>query len=106
MNKVIDIVKKIFTSKQTVPKDYREELNRKINILTKYQEVYATEVGQEVINDILTLCGYGQINVGRDPNETYFKLGEQNIGIEIVQRITADISALVRDGEQTIEEEE
>ena len=97
IDKILNVVKSVFSDSQKnsiPPKDDREEVNRRLRIISKYKQVYETNDGKEVINDILNLCSYGQLLVGRDPNETYFKLGEQNIGIEIVQRLTADLSAM------------
>ncbi|RLC28153.1 MAG: hypothetical protein DRH37_09925 [Deltaproteobacteria bacterium] len=81
---MFELIKKVFTRKD---KDSIETIRR-------YQTVYNTEMGRWVIEDILRLCNYGGSCVGKTDIETYFKLGEHNIGLEIAQRITANLSEL------------
>lgn len=81
---MFEFVKKVFCRKE------RKAVDR----IRKYQTVYNTPEGKWVLEDILALCKYGESGLGKDTDHTYFKLGMQNIGIEIVQILTADIAKL------------
>ena len=81
---MFEFVKAVFNRKE------RKAIDR----LRKYQTVYNTPEGKWVMNDILALCKYGESALGGSDRETNFRLGEQNIGIEIVQLLTADIAKL------------
>ena len=81
---MFDLIKRVFNRKE------RET----IDALRKYQIVYNTPEGRWVLNDILNLCGYGGSALGKDTEETYWKIGQQNVGLEIAQRLTANIVKL------------
>lgn len=78
-------IKKVFASKDI----------ESIEAVRKYQQVYNTPEGKWVIEDILkNLCNYGGSCIGKDDQSTYLKLGAHNVGLEITQRVTADLSKL------------
>lgn len=81
---MIELTKKVFSS----------ECKDDIEAIRKYKIVYDTPEGRWVLENILKLCHYGDSCLGNSTDETYFKLGEHNIGLEIAQRITADIQKL------------
>lgn len=81
---MFELIKKVFNRKE------RNAIER----IRKYQTVYNTPDGKWVIEDILALCKYGESGLGKDTEHTYFKLGMQNIGIELAQLLTAEISKL------------
>jgi hypothetical protein len=63
--------------------------------IRKYQQVYNDPAGRWVLEDILkNLCNYGGSCIGVDEQSTNLKLGAQNVGIEIAQRLTANISEI------------
>ena len=74
-----------------------------IVMMRRYQQVYNTPEGKWVLDDILALCKYAESCIGVDDQATYLKLGAQNVGIEIVQRLTADLAKM--DEESKKEEE-
>ena len=78
------LIKSIFGRKE------RKAIER----IRKYQTVYNTPDGKWVLEDIMALCKYGESGLGKDTEHTYFKLGMQNIGIELAQLLTASISKL------------
>ncbi len=66
--------------------------------------MYNDPNGRWVLEDILkNLCHYGESCIGKDNISTNLKLGAQNVGIEIVQRLAANISLIK---EELNEEEE
>ena len=81
---IFELVKRVFSRKE------REVLDR----LRKYQTVYNTPEGRWVLEDILAMCHYGENCLGNTDCETYFKLGEHNIGVELAQILNADIAKL------------
>ena len=81
---MFELVKRVFNRKDRETTD----------MLRKYQTVYNTPDGRWVLEDILRMCHYGDSCLGKSTEETYFKMGEQNIGIEIAQILCADILKL------------
>ena len=92
---MFELVKRVFAKKD----------KSAIDTMRAYQAVYKTEYGRYVLEDILRLCRYGETGLGKTTEETYFRLGEQNVGIEIAQRLNADILELEKikeDEEQNV----
>jgi hypothetical protein len=81
---MIELVKRVFGRRK-----YDE-----LETIRKYQTVYNTPEGRWVLEDILGLCKYGESALGSCDGETNFNLGMQNVGIELVQRMTANIKEL------------
>ena len=81
---MLEFIKKIFA---------RED-REAIDGIRKYQTVYNTPEGRWVLEDILNLANYGGSCIGVDDQATYLKLGAHNLGVEIAQRLTADIVKL------------
>ena len=79
-----------------------------IVMMRRYQRVYNTPEGKWVIDDILSLCKYAESCIGVDNQATYLKLGAQNVGIEIAQRLTADLALMDEESkkEEEIEDEQ
>jgi len=79
------LIKRVFASKD------REA----IESIRKYQQVYNTPDGKWVIEDILkNICNYGGSCLGKDNDETNRNIGISIVGVELAQRITADLSKL------------
>ena len=78
------LVKRVFSRK------HRDAIER----IRMYQIVGNTPEGRWVLEDILAMCNYGGSCIGVDVEETYFKLGEHNVGVEIAQILTADLAKL------------
>ena len=76
--------------------------------MRRYQQLYNTPEGKWVLDDILGLCKYAESCIGIDNQATYLKLGAQNVGIEIVQLLTADLSQMDEESqkEEEIEDEQ
>ncbi len=79
---------------ELVKRVYNRKDRETVDALRKYQTVYNTPEGRWVLEDILSMCHYGDSCLGKTTDETYFKMGEHNIGVEIAQRINADIVKL------------
>ncbi len=76
--------------------------------LRRYQQVYNTTAGRWVLEDILAMCHYGETALGKDTEETYFRLGEHNVGVELASLINANIlemEKIEKDGENVGREE-
>jgi hypothetical protein len=91
-----------------VKKLFNKKPQPAVVMMRRYQQVYNTPEGKWVIEDILGLCNYSESCIGIDDQATYLKLGAQNVGIEIVQRITADLSKMDEESqkEEEIEDEQ
>jgi hypothetical protein len=81
---VFELIKNVFGRKE------REAIDR----IRKYQTMYNDPVGKWVLEDILSMAKYGENALGGSDRETNFNLGQQNLGIEIAQLLTANISKL------------
>ena len=84
----------------------REKRNKdRISMIRKYQELYKTETGKQVFEDILALCHYGELALGKSNDETNFNLGIQNVGVEIASILNADLTKLEETKDEYAEED-
>lgn len=49
-----------------------------------YKEFFTSDVGEEILTDLMKAAGFRNTSVGKDPYETYFNEGRRSIVLDII----------------------
>lgn len=56
-------------------------------VVESYRKIFLSPEGEEVLKDLLNICGFRRSIIGKDSHETYFNEGQRNVVLRILETI-------------------
>lgn len=72
----------------------KEKQYKKLAVVQDYKDVFSSVKGQKVLNDMMAAHFVIQPTVSDNPHETYFREGQRNVVLRILQLMKVDIKEI------------
>lgn len=72
----------------------KEKQYKKLALVQDYKDVFTSEIGKKVLNDMMSAHFFIQPTISADPYETAFKEGQRNVILRILQIMKVDVKEM------------